>query len=102
PLGAPPRPPLFAYTTRFRSQAVQRCQCPGEVGHVFGRQSVLAVLARRVDLDENVERTTFGLQPAVEPLGQAEPVERVELRSRLRSEEHTSELQSRENLVCRL
>src|SRR2546430_9212590 len=68
----PPRSTLFPYTTLFRSQP--RC--------CFGRCSLPA--------RSTCERLTVGgrLPPSVSQL--------------TRSEEHTSELQSQSNLVCRL
>src|SRR3712207_7160137 len=83
----PPRSTLFPYTTLFRS------------GHVDG-------LALRQVTHRGLEAGIAGLQPR-----RGGPVERVEVvahddhRPRLvpeRSEEHTSELQSRQYLVCRL
>src|SRR3712207_7603928 len=75
----PPRSTLFPYTTLFRSGRPQRssqqlCRRPG--GMVLG-----------------------GARPAV-PGGQGSG-ERTGA-AHLRSEEHTSELQSRQYLVCRL
>src|SRR2546427_6589198 len=70
----PPRSTLFPYTTLFRSLL----QAPGRQDSVQGRP------ARRLSADAPV--------PAPQPTG----VEQV------RSEEHTSELQSQSNLVCRL
>src|SRR5260370_31607489 len=72
----PPRSTLFPYTTLFRSVFQDRKGCL--VGHKKAtyRETMLAVA--RLD------------HVAVAP------------RSRRRSEEHTSELQSHLNLVCRL
>src|SRR3989442_10383397 len=73
----PPRSTLFPYTTLFRSS------CQGLRVHPD------AGVAQR---DAHVGS---GLDPGVErPIRRAEP--------RARSEEHTSELQSRPHLVCRL
>src|SRR5687768_17944047 len=71
----PPRSTLFPYTTLFRS--------------------VVGDLAER--------RLEVGLQQAF-LVAQHQVLERIEHRpgDRLRSEEHTSELQSRLHLVCRL
>src|SRR3712207_8414947 len=69
----PPRSPLFPYTTLFRSRDLH-----------FGRARVAldrGVLRHDLLLDVRGER-----HPAIS----------------LRSEEHTSELQSRQYLVCRL
>src|SRR3712207_8151203 len=82
----PPRSTLFPYTTLFRS----------DVAVVDG---VLDAVGDRgvavVELERDVEH-----QPLAQlALRVADPVPRVE---RQRSEEHTSELQSRQYLVCRL
>src|SRR2546422_7922579 len=73
----PPRSTLFPYTTLFRS-------------HVFHRLDPARVLddARRVEVQAEHGRCQVGR--AVGQLNGA------------RSEEHTSELQSRLHLVCRL
>src|SRR2546427_4231999 len=82
----PPRSTLFPYTTLFRSpRTIPEARCQAEASPVgpcgyrgqrlFGRERG----ARQV--------------PAREAL---------KLTSALRSEEHTSELQSQSNLVCRL
>src|SRR3712207_8199404 len=75
----PPRSTLFPYTTLFRSAA--------------GRVLRVVVLAADV-----VERA------AAEPRARDVALDRVDDRqqSGARSEEHTSELQSRQYLVCRL
>src|SRR5690606_41379126 len=83
----PPRSTLFPYTTLFRSRRSRSRQggsiSGGERGHLlrgryqFGRESCR---------DGQVRGHYRGRQCRLRP----------------RSEEHTSELQSRENLVCRL
>src|SRR5688572_31399743 len=76
----PPRSTLFPYTTLFRSSApIARTRCG-------------AILPRRT--------RWYGRNTAIR-------IEKSSLPSvcapfRLRSEEHTSELQSQSNLVCRL
>src|SRR2546430_11915349 len=79
----PPRSTLFPYTTLFRSR--QRVQ-PG----------------RRVDArdPEPAELDLFRAAIAIGVLGRA--LGRFFRRLPERSEEHTSELQSQSNLVCRL
>src|SRR3989442_11007024 len=78
----PPRSTLFPYTTLFRSAPAPISSCSPNVLAIVGRlytymiASGLALPARRI---------TVNLAPAD-----------------LRSEEHTSELQSRPHLVCRL
>src|SRR5688572_31609182 len=60
---------------------------------IFGRSGV-----REVGLGDEVERA-----PRVEPLRRGQRLHRAHERARgVRSEEHTSELQSQSNLVCRL
>src|SRR3712207_8794307 len=74
----PPRSTLFPYTTLFRSLV--------EVGEPAG-----AEVGVGLDLEVLVGQTPVGLE--LLPVAQVVPV---------RSEEHTSELQSRQYLVCRL
>src|SRR5207302_11106927 len=71
----PPSSTLFPYTTLFRSRCAGRCR-----GQLLAHPSVLRTLAREDECDAHVPDS----------------------RPWIRSEEHTSELQSRENLVCRL
>src|SRR3712207_8657531 len=88
----PPRSTLFPYTTLFRSEA-ERPRLPGQAAAEGGRR--LAGGARRGTgvLPEGHRRVLAGV-PLVEGLhGGVQPG---------RSEEHTSELQSRQYLVCRL
>src|SRR5690606_41952108 len=83
-----PRSSLFPYTTLFRSGRAERAE---PLPFPF---TVAAW---------NLERCLFPLESA-EHLGAtgAEIVLLSEMDDGMRSEEHTSELQSRENLVCRL
>src|SRR3712207_8300445 len=88
----PPRSTLFPYTTLFRSWLVQikdeaRSSCPRTGGKISCRWIAPAVTLRRT-------RDVKGA--AVAPRSLEGP-----LMSR-RSEEHTSELQSRQYLVSRL
>src|SRR2546430_12820184 len=77
----PPRSTLFPYTTLFRSL-----------------RPALRTLARRAAIAVELEVPALGRLP--------EPVEvaayYVDRLRQPRSEEHTSELQSQSNLVCRL
>src|SRR5690242_20976085 len=87
-LRPPPSSPLFPYTTLFRScsKATRRsCWRP------LLRRSRVPRLREPVAVD--LERPRRALRPARRVL-QRQPV--------ARSEEHTSELQSHVNLVCRL
>src|SRR2546421_8966753 len=83
----PPRSTLFPYTTLFRSR-------------LRGDQGPKSLLEVQL-LEKGLLQMGFPVQP------QAPPVELVERRDDAeaeipRSEEHTSELQSRSDLVCRL
>src|SRR3712207_8594225 len=79
----PPRSTLFPYTTLFRSL--------GEV----------VVLGRQVAV-EPVERADQAAQLDAARLHGARDLGQVAVGRLERSEEHTSELQSRQYLVCRL
>src|SRR5439155_26101031 len=81
----PPRLPLFPYTTLFRSRPDR--PAPLEQPGLKGRREPRGLRARRAP------PARPGLRARREPPG---------LRAALRSEEHTSELQSRGHLVCRL
>src|SRR5690606_40370810 len=74
----PPRSTLFPYTTLFRSVGVEVVL--GARPQVQGLVDAVAALDRK---GGEITKAQLGIE-------------------RLRSEEHTSELQSRENLVCRL
>src|SRR2546426_7916584 len=80
----PPRSTLFPYTTLFRSRVRHVSQDPHRLAD---RQLVLVCEARAQRLSLDVGHDV---------------VEQVALRAGARSEEHTSELQSPCNLVCRL
>src|SRR2546421_8026262 len=75
----PPRSTLFPYTTLFRSRA-------------SGARSAVAGIGgpRMNPIDPRIHRALDG------------ELAREDLPRELRSEEHTSELQSRSDLVCRL
>src|SRR3712207_7832311 len=79
----PPRSTLFPYTTLFRSGRAGRAG----VGRRRGVRDARPAAPRRAGLG-------VGRRPA--------PLDARPVAPRLRSEEHTSELQSRQYLVCRL
>src|SRR5690606_41580627 len=85
-LRPPPRSTLFPYTTLFRSQRERLGRLPGRRDREPDRDDE--------DPGEPRRHRAARRRPA-------DPDERPRPR-RARSEEHTSELQSRENLVCRL
>src|SRR5436309_11812263 len=100
-LAPPPGATLFPYTTLFRSVGAL------EAGRVDRRDRPGA----RSDsgqhrLQDPPARRRGAASAAPEPSGADAPGARGDLAWRccwgVRSEEHTSELQSRENLVCRL
>src|SRR3712207_8748353 len=76
----PPRSTLFPYTTLFRS--LEALLGAGD------RDGVVATTMRQV----------AGLPPEVVEYMRSQPA----WQARVRSEEHTSELQSRQYIVCRL
>src|SRR5690606_41919289 len=80
----PPIPTLFPYTTLFRS----------------GSFILLAGVALARWTYRGIARPLDGAILAAQRMAAGDLSEPVE--ARVRSEEHTSELQSRENLVCRL
>src|SRR2546430_4555720 len=81
----PPRSTLFPYTTLFRSHLLEQLQ-----------------LTRGQHEDQSHDRDHAGRQA----VGPVKEVDRVlhpdQPEDAYRSEEHTSELQSQSNLVCRL
>src|SRR3712207_7026352 len=81
----PPRSTLFPYTTLFRSQAGDLERTGDRAGGGDQPEVDVARAGRLLGLHED---------------GQAGGAQ--ELDARQRSEEHTSELQSRQYLVCRL
>src|SRR5207302_10379465 len=94
-----PRPTLFPYTTLFRSMS------SGAHPHAAARRAALDILFQ-ADLRSESPGDALADWASDEreiPAFTRELVEGVAAHLQdLRSEEHTSELQSRENLVCRL
>src|SRR5690606_41476284 len=93
-LPPPPTSTLFPYTTLFRSAA----------GVAHGNKLFGAAILLKSDLSVVIAETNNELE---NPLwhGEMHALKRfyeLPKADRPRSEEHTSELQSRENLVCRL
>src|SRR5690606_42146981 len=64
---------------------------------ILGPLALRRVLAQLAD-----QAARLGRLPAHQPAGRGGQVQGLPAGDRMRSEEHTSELQSRENLVCRL
>src|SRR3712207_8843494 len=82
----PPRSTLFPYTTLFRSGA----------GNAVGEFGLAYVVAHEYAHNVQFELGFYELQHP------RDGVKAFELQADCRSEEHTSELQSRQYLVCRL
>src|SRR5690606_41670890 len=98
-LPPPPLSTLFPYTTLFRSQGTDTCRSTDLVRahrhHIgcAGREFEPQLAEGLHGVDEQIVRAGADQHlDAIDGLDHAG----------LRSEEHTSELQSRENLVCRL
>src|SRR5436309_9319008 len=97
-LRRPPRSTLFPYTTLFRSRYELCLRIASQIKELGGADSRAAVLramalnwmGRHAEVIKDVQLEL-----------QRQP-DNGELFREIRSEEHTSELQSRENLVCRL
>src|SRR3712207_7609280 len=85
----PPRSTLFPYTTLFRSLTQHWLFSDGNVNLIYGAYTSLVYIT-----------PLLGGYLADRYLGQRKAVQFGEIL--LRSEEHTSELQSRQYLVCRL
>src|SRR5690606_42029919 len=94
----PPRSTLFPYTTLFRSDALLR-----EVARRLGECVTEHDTVARLGGDEfAIVQFCSNCEPSVVSSLASYVVERIAAPYEIRSEEHTSELQSRENLVCRL
>src|SRR3712207_9069989 len=98
----PPRSTLFPYTTLFRSP---RFGIIHEVGPAF----VVRIAARRVAaMRRSLRESAVSIAAAglidwrIFMLSRSTFTRLPRFEGRLRSEEHTSELQSRQYLVCRL
>src|SRR5256885_4132763 len=91
-IGRPPRPPLFPYPPLSRSEHRRACELP--IREVLRLERSLERLAAlRLEILLLLAREELDLE--------AKGREALE-RALKRSEEHTSELQSPCNLVCRL
>src|SRR2546430_9805642 len=83
----PPRSTLFPYTTLFRSNCARRLQRH----HYKGARGPIGRSFRGILAPPGADRVGFRWRR-----------KSVERRFDSRSEEHTSELQSQSNIVCRL
>src|SRR2546430_12635137 len=87
----PPRSPLFPYTTLFRSLDFSRLFLKPET---YGEMAIRRCEAQDHNIVNILDRRM--IDAAAPALEHGKSVELA------RSEEHTSELQSQSNLVCRL
>src|SRR5690606_40333700 len=98
-LSAPPRPTLFPYTTLFRSPDEPiAIRIEARYGQGAGEKTLW--LPKRPEPNRVVDDGISISHPT--RVQDVLEIEGVLLDFPERSEEHTSELQSRENLVCRL
>src|SRR2546430_9547135 len=96
----PPRSTLFPYTTLFRSLVERPHRCGDAVASRApeGDRALRAAAARGA-----VRAVEAGDRPlAQRHHAQVDDLDRLQRAALDRSEEHTSELQSQSNLVCRL
>src|SRR2546430_10581635 len=89
----PPRSTLFPYTTLFRSPATEgrnigRCGSQFNASEILALELLLHLRHDRLELGDVLQHRVGG--------------RRVDSGTEHRSEEHTSELQSQSNIVCRL
>src|SRR5256885_12535016 len=91
----PPRSTLFPYTTLFRSLIERERTGQNTVLILDEAQNLAPATLEEIRLLSNCETPTTKLLQIL-------LVGQPELKAKLRSEEHTSELQSPCNLVCRL
>src|SRR5205085_11110063 len=95
----PPRPTLFPYTTLFRSQA----WALGATDTISRPLDPAAILQRvRSAFPDTTSYDATDRGKALNRGVEAAHAVIVKMFEKLRSEEHTSELQSQSNLVCRL
>src|SRR5205807_9840108 len=101
-LTRPPTPPLFPYTTLFRSDALR---LPAGQRRALLAERQVAQADVLQELQAAVDRGVRGEKPGclldVHRQNLADGLA-TQLHGQRRSEEHTSELQSPCNLVCRL
>src|SRR3712207_7864190 len=90
----PPRSTLFPYTTLFRSPVNKYWRCEElEQLTLEELEKLQLILARKQDIvADHYERKLFN----------RDRDRFMQLKTMARSEEHTSELQSRQYIVCRL
>src|SRR3712207_8465949 len=100
----PPRSTLFPYTTLFRSWATHQMEHElsafYDITHGVGLGILTPYWMEYVISEENHHRFVEYGREVWKLTGTEEEIAEISIRKRL--EEHTSELQSRQYLVCRL
>src|SRR2546430_8310091 len=92
----PPRSTLFPYTTLFRSRAGER-----PMGRLQSVGMAWTYLRQYRSIDDDLKAFDAVTMDTIREVLDKYPIDRLTTLA-LRSEEHTSELQSQSNLVCRL
>src|SRR5207253_11103552 len=98
----PPPPPLFPYTTLFRSRPPARSRASSTTHCTPAQVSAFATVSPAIPAPTTSTRSTGRATPpgtSVRPSSKLPAVNPTPASAR--SEEHTSELQSRGHLVCR-
>src|SRR2546422_8675346 len=111
----PPRSPLFPYTTLFRSLSTGYNQLNNITSGLQGSELIILAarpavgktalalnIAENVAVRDNEPVAIFSLEMSKESLLMRLLASHARIDAHKRSEEHTSELQSRLHLVCRL
>src|SRR5207302_8711765 len=97
----PPRPTLFPYTTLFRSFALELDWLPVQ-GYTQISEGLWPWFENLILPALALGCVYIALIARITRASMLEVLQQDFIRTARRSEEHTSELQSRENLVCRL
>src|SRR5688572_31702604 len=96
----PPRSTLFPYTTLFRSLEKERMEKHLEITDavITAEENERQEIGR--ELHDNIQQILASARLFLSMVNKEDTLESASLYKR--SEEHTSELQSQSNLVCRL
>src|SRR5690606_41483633 len=98
----PPNPTLLPYTTLFRSETKQHLLSLPNKSKKINQQLNSKEMAHQINTSEaSIYVGTYGKYNAGSIFGKWLNLSDYADKEEFRSEEHTSELQSRENLVCR-
>src|SRR3989442_15837024 len=101
-IGRPPRSTLFPYTTLFRSQGRDLARLYGLCLCVLSSDASFRPRPRTQRQSRRLACSPAHSRPSRCKQGDVIDAEYVDVDETKRSEEHTSELQSRPHLVCRL